>query len=102
MATAFTAAGVDAAPKHDVCADVGPSLRLGISRYGSAEGWPEKAQANGVPWKFLYYYVFPSQDTDANVSAFIAAKAQVASGLNAMMVVTFYDLLKRGTSAGLV
>lgn len=101
MATVLAAGGVTAAPKHDVCADIGPSLGVGISSYGSAEGWPEKAEANGVPWKFLYFYVFPSQDTAANVSAFIAAKAQVASGLNATMVVTFYDLLKRGTSAGI-
>jgi MYXO-CTERM domain-containing protein len=99
-ATLFAAWSAVAAPKHDVCADIGPSLGLGISSYGSAEGWPEKAEANGVPWKFLYYYVFPSQDTAANVGAFIAAKAQVASGLHATMVITFYDLLKRGTSAG--
>jgi hypothetical protein len=99
-ATTLAPTTAAAAPKHDLCADIGSHLGFGISSYSQALGWPEKAEMNGVSWKFLYYYVFPSQDTAANVTSYLQSKAQVAQGLGATLVVTFYDLLKRGMSAG--
>jgi hypothetical protein len=100
-ATTLWAARAVSAPLHDVCSDVGSTLGLGVSSYSAAEGWPERAQANGVSWKFLYFYVFPSQTPVADMTSFIELKAGVARGLGATLVITFYDLLKRGQSAGL-
>ncbi len=97
--TAVTAPAL-AAPAHDLCGDVS-SLGMGVSSYGAAEGWPEMARDNGVSWQFLYVYVFPSQTPTADMTSFIQLKGQIAKGLGAHLVLTFYDLLKRGQSAGL-
>jgi len=100
-AIVLASSNASAAPKHDICIDVGSTLGLGISSYGAAAGWPEKAKAAGVPWRFLYFYVFPSEIASKDLSTFIADKSTIAKGLGAMPVITFYDLLKRGYKAGL-
>src|SRR5207244_2196881 len=55
------------------------------------------AQSSGVKWSFLYYYVTP--DWDPSLADFIASKATIAKGLDAMMVITFYNLYARGVAA---
>lgn len=94
ISLALASASARTAPAHDVCADLGGSLGVGVSSYNAAEGWPEKAQAAGVTWRFLYFYVFPSQTAVADMTSFIALKAGIARNLGATLVITFYDLLE--------
>ncbi len=92
----------DAAPAHDICADLGPDLGVGIASYSAAGDWPEQAElTHGVDWRFLYLYVVPTSDPAADREWFWLHKAEVAASLGAVPVYTFYELLQRGQPAGL-
>lgn len=91
-----------AAPKHDICADLGPALGVGVSSFSAAGDWPQTASAQyGVGWKFLYVYVVPTSDPKADVQAFLLGKAADAQALGAIPVFTFYELLQLGQQSGL-
>jgi MYXO-CTERM domain-containing protein len=91
-----------AAPKHDICADLGPTLGVGVSSFSAAGNWPETAsQQYGVSWKFLYLYVVPTSDPKADVQSFLLGKAADAQALGAIPVYTFYELLQLGQDSGL-
>lgn len=86
-----------ALPKHDVCADLGPTLGVGVSSFSAAGDWPAVAeQQHGVDWKFLYLYAVPTSDPKPDVEAWLLDKAKIATSLGAMPVYTFYQLLQLG------
>ncbi len=96
------ASAASAAPKHDICADLGPSLGVGISSFSAAGTWPQTAsQQYGVSWKFLYVYVVPTSDPKADVQSWLLGKAATAKSLGAIPVYTFYELLQLGQNSGL-
>ncbi len=91
-----------AAPAHDICAELGPDLGVGIASYSAAGDWPEQAElTHGVDWRFLYLYVVPTSDPAADREWFLLHKADLAASLGAVPVYTFYELLQRGQQAGM-
>ncbi|MBK7581460.1 MAG: hypothetical protein IPI67_14775 [Myxococcales bacterium] len=91
-----------ASPAHDICADLGPTLGVGVSSFSAAGDWPVVAeQQHGVDWKFLYLYVVPNNDPKPDVAAFLTAKASLAKSLGAVPVFTFYELLQLGQQKGI-
>lgn len=91
-----------AAPRHDICADLGKTLGVGVSSFSAAGDWPTTAeQQYGVDWKFLYLYVVPTSDPKAAVESFLLSKASTAKSLGAIPVFTFYELLQIGQGSGL-
>ncbi len=98
----FFASVAGAAPKHDICADLGPTLGVGISSFSAAGNWPQTAsQQYGVKWKFVYVYVVPTTDPKADVASWLLGKASDAKALGAIPVFTFYELLQLGQDSGL-
>lgn len=96
-ASLFVSSAAHAAPKHDVCADLGPTLGVGVSSFSAAGDWPLVAeQQHGVDWKLLYVYVVPTTDAKADVEYFLLDKAKLAKSLGAVPVYTFYQLLQLG------
>src|SRR5262245_11311522 len=86
-----------ATPAHDICADLGPTLGVGVSSFSSAGDWPVIAeQQYGVDWKLLYIYVVPVPDPKPDVESFLLNKVDLAKSLGAIPVFTFYELLQLG------
>jgi hypothetical protein len=90
---------VSAAPRHDVCADIGSTIGFGTSSFGSADGWLEAAQSDGATWKLVYAYLQPNWND--GLASFVALKAGVAKDVHSMLVLTLYNLLARGKAANL-
>jgi hypothetical protein len=91
-----------AAPAHDICADLGPTLPVGVSSFSAAGDWPIVAeQQYGVDWKLLYVYVVPTSDPKPDVEAYLLGKAELAKSIGAIPVYTFYELLQIGQQQGL-
>jgi hypothetical protein len=98
VAIAFSAG---AAPRHDICRDVGTGPAVGISSFSSAGDWLVEAHdAHGAHWRFVYVYLVPTDDVDG-LRWFINHKAEVAASVGAIPVYTFYQLLQIGQNAGL-
>ena len=86
-----------AAPRHDICADLGPTLGFGVSSFGAAEAWPaESAVCCGVDWRFLYVYVVPTDASSEDLRWWLHHKAGLARELGALPVYSFYHLLHVG------
>jgi hypothetical protein len=91
-----------AAPRHDVCADLGPTLAVGISSFSSAGDWLVEAHDTyGVEWRLVYVYLVPPGDDLEGYRWFIVHKAEVARSVGALPVYTFYQLLQIGQGEGL-
>jgi hypothetical protein len=91
-----------AAPRFDICEDVGPHFGFGISSFGAAGDWLEQASTDhGVTWRFVYVYLGPPGDDVDGYQWFINIKADVAERVGAMGMFTFYQLLHIGQGAGL-
>jgi MYXO-CTERM domain-containing protein len=102
VAVYFAAQVASAAPKHDICADLGTTLGVGVSSFSAAGDWPVQAeQQYGVDWKLLYLYVVPTSDPKPDVESFLLGKATLAKSLGAEIVYTFYELLQIGQQNGL-
>jgi hypothetical protein len=87
LACSLLGGGAGAAPKYDICADLGPSLGVGVSSFSAAGNWPAEAeQQHGVDWKFLYLYVVPTSDPKADVESFLLGKASLAKSHGAIPV----------------
>jgi MYXO-CTERM domain-containing protein len=98
----LSARGAFAAPAHDVCADLGATLPVGVSSFSAAGDWPIAAeQQHGVDWKLLYVYVVPTSDPKPDVEAYLLGKAALARSIGAVPVYTFYELLQIGQQSGL-
>lgn len=91
-----------AAPAHDICADLGADVGVGIASYSASGDWPEQAElAHGVDWRFLYLYLVPTEDPAADREWFLRHKEEIAESIGAIPVFTFYQLLQRGQQSGL-
>src|SRR5512135_3016703 len=102
LACSLASSVAQAAPKHDVCADLGPTLPVGIASFSASGDWPVTAeQQYGVDWKLLYLYVVPTNDPKPDVATFLLDKAALAKSLGAIPVYTFYELLQLGQQMGL-
>src|SRR4051794_39004352 len=63
LAASLVSSRGEAAPKHPICADLGPSLGVGVSHFSAAGDWAERAaMEDGVVWRFLYWYLVPTDD----------------------------------------
>ena len=92
-----------AAPRHDICADVGDSFAFGVSSYGSLRDWaPEARSEYGAEFKFLYVYILADgMDDPANFEEwYVRPFADAAVEMEAIPVFTFYQLLDLGEAAG--
>ncbi len=99
------AGGPDAAavPRHDICADVGDTFAFGVSSFGSLRDWaPEAKSVYGADFRFLYVYVLAGgMDNPADFRDwYIAPFLQAARDMDAVPVLTFYQLLNLGQDAG--
>ena len=91
-----------AAPRHDICADLGPAPAVGISSFSSAGDWLVEAHDDhGVAWGLVYIYLVPPGEDIDGYRWFINHKAEVAQSVGAIPVYTFYQLLHIGRNAGL-
>ncbi|MFH1434429.1 MAG: hypothetical protein ABIJ56_01815, partial [Pseudomonadota bacterium] len=91
-----------AAPRHDICADLGPSLPVGLSSFSAAGDWLVEAHdEHGVAWGLVYIYLVPPGEDIDGQRWFINHKAEVARSVGAIPVYTFYQILHIGRNAGL-
>jgi hypothetical protein len=100
-ATILLAAPAWAVPEHPICADLGPTLGLGVSDFSAAGTWPSDAAQQGVKWKFLYIYLVPVSDPQPAQDAFLQSEIALAQSLGAMPVFSFYELLELGQQNGI-
>jgi len=99
---ALASGRASAAPVHDICADLGSTLPVGVSSFSAAGDWPSVAASQyGVDWKLLYVYVVPTTDPKADVEYWLLGKADLAKSLGAIPVYTFYELLQIGQQNGM-
>lgn len=92
-----------AAPRHDICGDLGDSFAFGVSSFGSLRQWAPDAQSlRGADFRFLYVYILaggmenPADFRDWYIVPFI----DTARAMDAVPVLTFYQLLNLGEEAG--
>jgi hypothetical protein len=98
---ALDAAPAGAEPRHDFCADLGDSFGFGVSAFSVAGDWLVAAHdTSGVGWRFVYIYVVPTDDPPVAVRDWIRSKVELAHGVGAIPVLTFYELLMTGQRAG--
>ncbi len=92
-----------AAPRHDICEDLGGSFAFGVSSFGSLRQWAPDAQSlHGADFRLLYVYILaggmenPADFEDWYILPFI----DTARDMDAAPVLTFYQLLHLGQDAG--
>ncbi len=92
-----------AAPRHDICADLDGSFAFGVSSFGSLRQWaPDAESLYGADFRFLYVYILaggmenPADFRDWYIVPFI----DTARAMDAVPVLTFYQLLHLGEDAG--
>jgi MYXO-CTERM domain-containing protein len=89
------------APRHAICADLGPTLGVGVSYFSAVGDWPQQAsQQYGVAWKFFYQYVVPTSDPPQDVQWWLRKRGDDARSVGAIPVYTFYELLQLGQQSG--
>ncbi len=100
-ATMLLAGSAAAGAVPPICADLGPTLGVGVSDFSPAATWPTDAAQLGVTWKFLYVYLVPTSDPQPAQDAFLQGKIALAHSLGAMPVLSFYELLELGQQNGI-
>jgi hypothetical protein len=101
LAAALVPAAAAAAPRHDICSDMGSGPAVGISSFSSAGDWLVDAHDTfGANWRLVYVYLVPTDDVEG-LRWFINNKAEVARSVGAIPVYTFYQLLQLGQNSGL-
>ncbi|RLB64925.1 MAG: hypothetical protein DRI90_03370 [Deltaproteobacteria bacterium] len=101
--TVLTAATAAAAPRHDLCADVGDSFAFGVSSYGDLRDWaPTAKETHGADFRFIYVYILNGgmNDPDNFSEWYVTPFIQTAKAMDAVPVLTFYQLLDLGIEAG--
>lgn len=99
--TLAASSAVSAAPKHPICADLGPTFGTGVSHFSAAGDWAEKAASQfGVKWKYLYWYLTAVNDPPEAQASWIKGNVQIARSVGAIPVFTFYQLLGVGQNHG--
>jgi hypothetical protein len=99
----LTAASATAAPRHDVCADLGDSFAFGVSSYGDVRDWaPTAKESHGADFRFIYVYILNGgmNDPDNFAEWYVTPFIQTAKEMDAVPVLTFYQLLDLGMEAG--
>ena len=99
----LTTATAAAAPRHDFCADVGESFAFGVSSYGGVRDWaPTAKEDHGADFRFLYVYILSGgmSDPDNFEQWYVTPFVQTAKEMDAIPVLTFYQLLDLGIEAG--
>jgi hypothetical protein len=102
-ATLALGADAEAAPRHDICADVGDSFTFGVSSYGALREWaPEARSEYGAEFEFLYVYILADgmEDPQNFEEWYVRPFAEAAIDMDAIPVFTFYQLLDLGRGAG--
>jgi MYXO-CTERM domain-containing protein len=97
------AASVQAAPRHDFCADLGGSFAFGVSTYGDLRDWAPTAEAEyGADFRLLYVYVLAGgmDDPDNFEQWYVRPMIETTQQMGAIPVLTFYQLLDLGRAAG--
>ncbi len=100
---ALSAASAAAAPRHDICDDVGDSFAFGVSSYGDLRDWaPTAKQTHGADFRFLYVYILAGgmDNPDNFAEWYVTPFIQAAKDMDAIPVLTFYQLLDLGRAAG--
>lgn len=103
VAALSVTAGARAAPRHDICADLGPSFAFGVSSFGSVRDWAPAAKSQyGADFKLLYVYILAGgmDDPDNFAEWYIRPFVETAQQMDAMPLLTFYQLLDLGRAAG--
>jgi len=92
-----------AAPRHNICLDLDDSFAFGVSSFGGLRQWAPDAQSvHGADFRFLYVYILaggmenPADFRDWYILPFI----DTARSMDAVPVLTFYQLLDLGQDAG--
>ncbi len=91
-----------AAPRHDICADVGDSFAFGVSSYGTLRDWaPEARSEYGAEFQFIYVYILAGgmDDPETFEEWYVRPFAEAAIDMDAIPVFTFYQLLDLGVRA---
>jgi len=92
-----------AAPHHDICSDLDGAVRFGVSSYGSLRDWAPEAKAqHGADFRLLYVYILAGgmDDPDNFKQWYVEPFLQTAVDMDAIPVLTFYQLLDLGKAAG--
>jgi MYXO-CTERM domain-containing protein len=92
-----------AAPRHDICPDLGGSFAFGVSSFGSFRQWAPDAQSlHGADFRLLYVYILAGgMENPADFEQwYILPFIDTARAMGAAPVLTFYQLLHLGEDAG--
>ena len=103
LALGLSALPTEAAPRHDLCQDVGDSFAFGVSSYGALRQWASEAKSQyGADFRFLYVYILAGgmDDPDNFAEWYVTPFVQTAKDMGAVPVLTFYQLLDLGKAAG--
>jgi hypothetical protein len=95
-------ARVGAAPRHDICRDLGDTFAFGVSSYGDLRDWAAEANNQyGADFRLLYVYILAGgmDDPDNFEQWYVRPFIEAAQAIDAIPVLTFYQLLDLGRAA---